>query len=227
MKTVVISIGGSILITGDDDLDYIERLAKLLKELKTEMKLIIVVGGGRLARQYIKMAKGFNEDRHFLDSIGIMATQMNSMVLIAALDNVNPKPFGDIDSAIAAIYDHEIFVTGGTIPGQTTDTVAARLAEAANADIFINATAVNGVYDSDPRKNPDAKKIDRLTFDELIDIVGTSLDQAGTNVVIDPVAAKVMKDSELTTFVLDGRNLENLRAALVGNDFDGTIISKE
>ena len=123
----------------------------------------------------------------------------------------------------SGIKEGLVLVMGGVKPGQTTDAVAADLAVANGSRLFIEATNVDGVYDYDPRKNPDALRIEHLTFDELIEIVGTE-HTPGMNTVIDPKAARIMKEHSLTTYVLDGSDIANMEQAILGEEFEGTTI---
>jgi uridylate kinase len=226
MRTIVMSIGGSILLTGEDDTKYISDLVKVILGLVQDgVKVGLVVGGGRLAREYIRYGRDLGKEELYLDQIGIMATRLNSMILLSGFkDGANDVPFLDVDSAVTGSQEFNPVIMGGTVVGQTTDAVAAELAERLKADIFINATAVDGVYEADPRKNPQAKRFDNLTFQQLMDIVGDSLEAAGTNIVIDPMAAKIIERSTIRTIVLNGRDLDNLSNALKGGEFRGTII---
>ena len=225
MATLVLSIGGSILLTGKDDVNFIKDLAEMIREIRKDNKVCIVVGGGSLARKYIGIGREFGVEREYLDQIGIRATRLNAMLLISAIgEGVNKNPYEDMEEARENFGTHNPIIMGGTIPGQTTDAVAAFMAEMLQADLFINATAVDGVYEEDPKKNPDAKRFDELTFERLLEIVGESLEQAGTNIVIDPVAAKAIGEAKVNTYVLNGRNLENFQRAIMGEEFRGTVI---
>ena len=113
---------------------------------------------------------------------------------------------------------------GGTHPGHTTDAVAVMLGEFVRADKFINATSVDGVYTADPKIDKNAKKLDKLTPDELIEITLQSVSQAGPHIVIDPLAARVIKRSNITTYILDGRDLTALENAIIGKPFNGSIV---
>ena len=83
MTTIVISIGGSILLTGRDDVQYIKDLSELIQKICQEHRLLIVVGGGKLAREYIKHGRelGITEEK-VLDRVGIGATRLNAMLLL-------------------------------------------------------------------------------------------------------------------------------------------------
>lgn len=113
---------------------------------------------------------------------------------------------------------------GGTHPGHTTDAVSAMLAERIRATKLIIATNVKGVYDKDPRKFEDAIFLDRLSYDELLGIAATKEAGAGTSAVVDPLACKVVKRAKIPLKVVDGRNLDNLRKAILGETFEGTKV---
>ena len=113
---------------------------------------------------------------------------------------------------------------GGNYPGHTTDAVAAMLAERVGAERLVIATNVDGVYTDDPRKDPDAVKLDRVTADELVKITMRGEAGAGSNSVVDPLASKIIKRSRMPTFVVDGRDLEALESAIRGEGKKGTVI---
>jgi uridylate kinase len=121
--------------------------------------------------------------------------------------------------------ERPVVVMGGTVPGHTTDAVAIRLAITTQADRCIIATNVERVYDSDPRTNPDAKSFDRLTHKQLQNIVGPAEHgSAGPSGVVDPMGVADAAKENLTLNVIDGRNLEIIKAAIIGDSFPGTVI---
>jgi len=226
MDTVVVSVGGSILIQDKDDITFIRKLAKVLIGKTANHKLYVVTGGGRVAREYIRIGRELGASETYLDEIGIEVTRLNARLLITALgDNAYHVPAKTIDEALHAGKTHQIVVMGGLHPGFTTDAVSAMVAERVNAARLVNATSVAGVYTSDPKKDPRAKMLKKLTFDELIKIVDRSEHAAGPNIVFDPLAAKIVKRSNIRTLVCDGRNLPVLMSAIDNKDFTGTIIS--
>jgi len=101
-----------------------------------------------------------------------------------------------------------------------------RGARAIGARVLVNATNVDGVYSEDPRKNPDAVRFESLTPEELIEIVGES-HTAGNSTVIDPVAARVIREGGLRTLILDGRDLQNMENAILGRPFRGTLVQEK
>ncbi len=214
---VVISLGGSIL--PPEDVTFIQNVSSLLKKASKDMTLYIVTGGGKFARIYINAARYFTHSEKKLDRIGILATKMNALLLATALDFSYQIP-STIDKAVKATTS---IVMGGTIPGQSTDAVGATLALRLNADRFIIATDVNGVYTDDPKIYPEAKKYDSIHINELIKLCNKKW-HAGLNVIIDKKACKIIKKGNIKTRVLNGKDLKSLENALYDQKFDGTII---
>lgn len=220
MSVIALSVGGSVL----DDPDYIRRLASVLKKISKKNKLYIVTGGGKTAREYIDVCRKFGADESFLDDVGIDTTRLNAKILIAALDNVYPKPAKDFDEAVVAGKSFPVVVMGGTHPGHTTDAVTAMLAERIKADRLIIATNVDYVYTADPKKNRDARALKKLTADELIKITSVTSSRAGSKSVIDPLGAKIIARSKIKTFVINGKNLTSLKNVMENKNFVGSVI---
>ncbi len=113
---------------------------------------------------------------------------------------------------------------GGLTPGQTTDAVAVQLADYIGADLLIKGTSIDGIYDSDPKKNKKAKRFNKISHKKLFEIVSTDTFVAGTSSIIDPQAALLLKRSNIRTVVLDIRNVDNLMKVLKGKKYVGTEI---
>lgn len=227
MDTVVISLGGSILIQEKDDIDFFKKLASMLLDKSKEHKLYLVTGGGRVAREYIHIGRELGASETYLDEIGIDITRLNARLLITALGEAAYHiPARIIEEALQAGKTHQIVVMGGLHPGFTTDAVSAMMAERINAARLVNATSVPGVYTADPKKDPSAKMIKKMKYDELIEIVDKGEKGAGPHIVFDPLAARIIKRSHIKTIVCDGRNLQALTGAIDGNESSGTVISE-
>ena len=227
MATIVISIGGSILLEDMSKTDYIDSLSDLLTNLSTTHKLYLVVGGGKISRQYIKLARALGADEVSLDELGIECTRLNARILITALgnENVYPFPIKTIEETVEVGNKYSMTVMGGTVPGHTTDAVAAELAESVNAERLIIATSVDGVNIADPKKDPSAEKLDEVTAEKLVEIVSKEDHKgAGPNVVVDLPASKAIARTGILTYVLDGRDLDSLEKAVNNEKFNGTII---
>ena len=227
MKTVVISLGGSILIPSLEK-NKIKEYVPVLGEIAAHHRLFVVVGGGGEARRYITVARTLGIDEGTSDEIGILVTRLNANLLIAALgDAAYPKVAESHAEAKKFAESKKIVVMGGITPGQTTDAVAAVLAERVGASVFINVTSVDGIYSADPKKDKTAKRYDTLTPKQLLEIVGVTGLTAGSNTVLDIVAARVVERSHIPLVVLDGRDPENLSRAILTGTFTGSIVSEK
>ena len=221
---VVISLSGIFF----EDATRIKQIADVLEEIAKSYGLYIVTGGGKIARERIKIARELGANETICDYIGIALTRVNAKLLISALRNVHPEPFPAYNEVAGAglVEEARISVMGGVSPGYTTDAVAAILAEYVNADLFIDVTSVDGVYDADPRRYPEAKKYDKLTAKELVALTAKEELKAGSRIVIDPVAAKIIERSGIKTLVIDGSNPRDILNAVQGKHH-GTAINPE
>lgn len=226
MEKVVVSLGGSVLVPGVDDARYLADLAGLLRSVARRVKLYAVTGGGRIARYYIETGRTLRIPETRLDELGIGITRMNARLLGAALrGSANREPAQSYAEAARLSRRYAIVLMAGTRPGHTTDRVSASLARAVHAARIVNATSVDGVYTEDPRKNPDARLLNRIGFEELVRLTGEGHRAAGPNVVFDPVAARVLARDRIPLSVVAGRDLVALEAAMLGRPFRGTLVS--
>ena len=222
MKNIVLSIGGSVILSDDIDASFLQKLAVLLHKINKEYKLYIVVGGGNIARRYIRLGRHLGYNEQLLDTLGIEITRVNARFLTHLLDNTNKKIPLTTDEATQT--KSSIVVMGGTTPGHSTDMVGAELAEKVSTDLFIIATNVDGIYDKDPNKFSDAKQIKEISIDKLIKQFGTSWECAGKNVVIDGPALTIIKRARIQTYVFNGKKLDQLEKVVDRKSFIGTRI---
>jgi uridylate kinase len=227
MKTIVISLGGSVLVPSLES-NNIAAYAGMLSRLAEQFRVFVVVGGGGEARRYISAARTLAIDEATSDEIGILVTRLNATMLISALGQAAyPVVPASHYEALEAATSGRIVVMGGVTPGQTTDAVSAVLAERTGADLLINATSVDGIYSADPKKDPDAKKLDHLSPEELLAIVQGGRMDAGANNVIDLVAAKIVQRNTIPLLVIDGKHPDSITSALFEGVFTGTLISRD
>jgi len=225
---IVISVGGSILVPDEIDTSYIEDFANLANELSSKHKIAIVTGGGRTARKYIEPARNFGVSEIFCDLIGIEATRLNARLLSAAIgEKANLEPPKDFMAAVKALDFGKIVVIGGTHPGHSTDAVSALLAEYVHADLLINASDVDGIYDKDPQKHKDAKRYNKISVDKLVDMVKSHSLGAGRYELVDILAAKIIQRSKTRTIFVNGRDLRNMKDAIGGKEFVGTVLGND
>ena len=225
MKKIVVSLGGSVLVPSLES-NNIGRYVSVLKKMAEVCRIFIVVGGGGEARRYIRVARDLGAGEAAADELGIMVTRLNARLLVTGLgDAAYPRVAENYTEAREFAGAGKIVVMGGITPAQTTDAVSAVLAESVGADLLINATSVDGIYSADPKKDAGAVRHERLTPQELLDIITGARMSAGANTVLDIVAGKVIERSGIPLLVLDGRDPENLYRAIVEGTFVGTIVS--
>jgi uridylate kinase len=225
MKKVVLSLGGSVLVPTLEG-NRVSAYADVLRRISRTTRLFVVVGGGGEARRYISAARGIGLDEALADEIGILVTRLNATLLAGALgDSTVPSVALDQTEACVAAATGKIVVMGGVTPAQTTDAVAAVLAERVGADLLVNLTSVDGIYTADPKTDPLARKVDLLSADQLLAIVGSASLSAGANTVIDMVAAKVLKRSGIPLLVIDGKDPACLEDALLAGRYSGSLVT--
>lgn len=222
MNSIVISIGGSVILSKEADVSYLKKLSNLLLKIANNYKVFIIVGGGNIARRYIKLGRELAFDEDSLDLIGIDITRVNARILTNLLKDVNKEIPHTTKEALNS--KNSIVVMGGTTPGHSTDLVGAELAEKVGAQLFIIATNVDGVYDKDPNKYPDAKQLKNVSIDQLVREHGTDWESAGKNTVIDGPALSIIQQSKIPTVIVNGKRLDQLENAMTNQSFIGTTI---
>ncbi|MBJ99433.1 MAG: UMP kinase [Euryarchaeota archaeon] len=230
--TIVIALGGSLLSSDESDkidlwkIDFVNLIGSVLD---SGMKIFIVVGGGKLARINISKAKKEGVDDEFkLDLIGIDATRENAREIIELFQNVqnlNKNVPQSIEEVSKSFENYDLTIMGGTVPGHTTDTVAIKLAKEIKSKLVVIATNVSHVYTGDPRKDRNATPIEKLSLKELGELsgVGKSI-QPGSSFAVDPIGVSLAMDNNLPLVILNGHDVENLRKAIYGEPFKGTIV---
>ncbi len=224
MKTVLSVGGSSVNPTGRPDCDYISSLSSLLKESK--LKFGVLVGGGKPAREYASAVRALGGSEYDADSVAIMSTRQNAALLVTALgDAACPVVLTDFEDAKEASRTYRIVVMGGTIPGITTDTDSVLLAEATGAKRLVNISNVDGIYDSNPKTNRNAKKYSSLSYGQLIELATASDKRsAGTHFVFDLLACKLIARSKIETHFVASSNLSDIKNAINGKKHGGTVV---
>jgi uridylate kinase len=211
---IVVTIGGSILVQ-DNSFQKFTEYAEIISQMNTEHKLYVVVGGGKPARDYITMARGLGASEALCDDVGIDVTRLNARLLITALEEAAyPKVPHNFQEALEYSQSGKLVVMGGTEPAHSTDAVGSILAEFIGADLLINATSVDGLYDKDPKKYSDAVKFEEITASDMMDLLSNKDIKAGTYEFLDHTAIGIIKRSKIKTVVVDGNDPENLLKAV-------------
>jgi uridylate kinase len=203
----------------------IDSYATVISAFSKKNRLVVVTGGGSVARKYIAAARQVGASEAVCDQIGICASRLNARLLVAALGSLAfpeiPNRFEDLPTFTASGL---IVVMGGLQPGQSTNAVAALAAEAIHADLLVNATDVDAVYTADPHKDPNAKKLEQVTPEELERILSMEGMKAGEYPLMDPLALRIIQRSGIHAIVVDGRNPSNLEKALQGKHVGTRIV---
>ena len=225
----VLSVGGSILVPETPDTDFISKFSSMIKEEllhDSSLKLILVVGGGGPARiyqnAYRTIAGSENYDNNSADWIGITATRLNAQLLKSVFSDYCKNPVVYDPTAVES-FDGRILVAAGWKPGFSTDTDAVLLAQKFGAKTVVNLSNIEKVYTDDPRKNPDAKPIDEISWADFRKIVGDEW-VPGKNCPFDPIASKKAQDSGIKVICAGGKNIANIRNIIREEAYTGTTI---
>jgi len=230
-KRVLLKLGGESIggpMGFGIDVDEAESVAHRIKEIfDLGVQVAVVIGAGNLWRGKQGLERGM--DRSTADYMGMLGTVMNSMALMDALERIGvlTRVMSAIEMrAVAEPYIRRrairhlekgrvvIFGAGTGNPFFSTDTAAALRASEIDADVVIKATKVDGVFDSDPKKNPDAKQFDRLSY---IEVLNRRLE------VMDSTAVTLCMENNLPILVLNLWDPKALLGALKGEKV-GTLV---
>jgi len=202
--------------------------AELLDTAKLGVELALVVGGGNIFRGVSSSARGM--DRSSADYVGMLATVMNAVALQDALEArglvtrvqsaINMPQLAEPFIRRRAVRHLEkgrvvIFAAGTGNPYFTTDTAAALRAMEINADVLLKATKVDGIYDRDPKKHPDARRYDRVSYMECL--------QKDLN-VMDMTAFALCRDNRLPIIVFDMTRSGNIKRVVTGEPVGTTVV---
>lgn len=228
-KRVMLKISGEAMSGGKGfglDTPTIDRIAEKIKEaVDLGVEVSIVVGGGNFWRG----RSGGNMDRTRADHMGMLATVINSLALLDAIEQqgvparvqtaIEMRQIAEPYIRSRAVRHLEkgrvvIFACGSGNPFFSTDTAAALRAAEINAEIILLAKAVDGVYDCDPHLNPDAKKLDSLRY---IDVLNQGLG------VMDSTATSLCMDNNIPILVFGLNDPDNIIKGLKGEKI-GTLV---
>ena len=234
-KRVVLKLSGEALREpgSRDNISpqIVSKIAGQIAEVqKMNVELAVVIGGGNIWRGLAASHRGMN--RTTADYMGMLATVINGLALMSALEGLG------VDVRVqTAIEMHNvaepfilgrakrhlelgrvvIFVAGTGNPFFSTDTTAALRANEIGAQVILKATKVDGVYDSDPNKNPDAKRFTHITYSDAL---------ARRLQVMDSTAFSLCMDNRVPIIVFDMNDPDNIRRAIVGEEV-GTLVSEK
>jgi uridylate kinase len=234
-KRIMLKVGGESLI-GDREYGIDPHaaltVAKQIQAIHTQgVQVAVVIGGGNIFRGIAGSKNGI--DRATADYMGMLATVMNALALQDALEKVGVET--RVESALEMPAVAERFVrrrairhmekgrvvilaAGTGVPYVTTDTGASLHALELHCDVLMKATKVDGIYDKDPMKNPDAKRFKTLSFSDAISMAGVE--------VMDTAALAMSSDNKMPVMVFKLFEGENLQRAVMGEDI-GTFVGND
>jgi uridylate kinase len=224
-KPIIISLGGSLIFPEDIDVSFLKNFKKLIEsQIKKGLRFILITGGGKVCRKYQGALNQLTAVSHQdLDMMGIYTTHTNAHFIRMMFGKLaNSQIVSDPTKKLN--FKEKILLAGGWKPGCSTDKDAVILAKTYGADTVINLSNIDFLYDKDPKKFADAKKIHGISWDGLLKITGKKW-SPGLNAPFDPTAAVLAKTNKLKVIIANGKNLENLKNILENRSFQGTKIS--
>ena len=222
---IIISLGGSIIVPDKIDTNLIKNFVEVIREyVEKGFHFVVITGGGKTSRNYNDSLKQIvNPSLVDLDWMGIAATRLNAeLVRICFGDLAYEKIILNPDSIPET--HKSVLVGGGWQPGNSSDLAAIHMAKSIGAKKIINLSNIDYVYDKNPREYKDAIPLKSSSWEDFRKLLPVDWDP-GANVPFDPVAAREAEKLSFEVVVMNGKNIENLKNYLDGNDFIGTTIN--
>lgn len=227
-KVIVISLGGSLIVPKEMNVQFLHNFVKTLRKHYTTHKFVIVCGGGTIARKYISVLRAEGKSKRELAEAGIRATRMNAQFVMQLFDRKEandtlPLNMKEVKNSLSK---NNVVICGALrfSPNSTSDSTAAKLSRYLNT-IFINMTNVAGLFNKDPTKYKSAKFIPKISWKDFNVKVSKIKFKHGQNFVLDQQAATIIKKHKIPTYLL-GPELENIAHILEGRKFKGTTIEE-
>ncbi len=223
-ELIVLSVGGSLIVPDQIDTGFLKDFKALIeKKISEGKRFIIITGGGKTARRYQDAAKNVSKlESDDLDWLGIHATRMNGHLLRTIFKGyANPHVIKDPTAEVE--FKEKILVAAGWKPGFSTDYDAVLLAKKFGAKLVINLSNIDYVYDKDPNKFKDAKRLETISWKDFRKIVGNEWNP-GLNAPFDPIASREAEELKMTVIIANGAKIENLDNIISGKKFVGTTI---
>lgn len=222
-KTAIISLGGSLIVPDKVDVNFLVKFKRLILKRLREYNFVIFTGGGKIARAYQKAGKeAGNITRTQMDWLGIWASILNAQLLKNIFKNEAATEIITVPTKKIK-WEKPIMVGAGWKPGWSTDFDAIKLAQINGIATVINLSNIEYVYDKDPKKFADVKKIEKMNWAEFSRIIGSTW-RPGMNAPFDPIAAKLAARARVKVVIMNGKNLTELENYFNNKKFKGTLI---
>ncbi len=224
-ETIIISLGGSLIIPENIDVDFLKDFkALILSYIGKGKKFVIITGGGKICRRYQEVAKEMvNASTVDLDWIGIASLRLNAELLrVIFEEHAYNEVIPNLSTHLS--FDKPVVIGSAYKPGLSTDWDAVLAAKSLGAKKIINLSNIDYVYDSDPKLNPNAKKIEKISWADYRKIIPKDW-VSGLNSPFDPIASEMAEKEGMQVAIMNGKPIDNLAKYLNGEKFLGTIIS--
>lgn len=225
---IVLKIGGSLLFDDEDkfDISRIKEFAEIIQRIKGQKhQVVVIVGGGVLAKKLIKYGRRLDATNIAKDQLGISATWICAQLMITALqEQVYPTPLMTEEQIRTLSSEDTILVAGGLKPGQSTNAVAARIAEITKSKILLNVTDVDGVYDKDPKQHPNAQLLPEVTVSQLREIIKPLSSKPGTYPLFDKRALEIINRAQIEIWFVNGKDPQRILGALNNQEIGTRVI---
>lgn len=224
METIIISLGGSLIVPDKIDILFLKDFKELITtQIKLGKKFLIITGGGKTCRLYQNVAREMiNPSLDDLDWIGIASLKLNAELIRVIFDGFS---YEKVVSNLGEDFPFEKSIVVGSAyePGHSTDWDAVLGAKKIGAKKIINLSNIDYVYDSDPKKNPEAKKIEKISWVDYRKLIPSDW-EPGLNSPFDPTASKMAQEEGIEVIIMNGKPISNLAKYLNGEEFQGTKI---
>lgn len=224
-ETIVMSVGGSLIVPDQIDTKFLKNLKDYIEEEK-DKRFVIIAGGGKTARRYQEAADAVHKlDKEDLDWLGIHATRLNGHLLRTIFKNTAYRTMiTNPDEILDVPKEARVIIASGYRPGASTDLRAIQIAERVGAKKVINLSNIDQVYTADPRTNQDATPIKDISWAEFRKLIPSEWDP-GLSSPFDPIAAREAEEKGIEVACINGVKLDELKKYLNSEEFIGTKIS--
>ena len=220
---IIISLGGSIIVPDHIDVGFLKKFHHLILSLD-QYRFVIICGGGETNRRYNaaaqKLGRPTNDD---LDWIGIRSLKLNAELVRTMFGQVAYPKVIDRPDDLRRVPKERVVIGASFVPGSSSDLDAVLWAKKFKAERLFNLSNISHVYTADPRVDKRAQPVAEMPWSAYRKLVGTTWTPR-LNSPFDPIASREAERLGLSVVVMDGKNLPNVRQALEGKKFNGTVL---
>jgi len=223
-ETIIISLGGSLIVPDQIDIHFLKEFkALILSHVAKGKRFVIITGGGKINNRYNAAAKEISNPSDVdLDWIGIASLKLNAELLrVIFSEHAHETVIDNLSTKLP--FNKPIIIGSAYEPGHSSDYDAILAAKSLGAKKLINLSNIDYVYDSDPKINPNAKKIEKISWTEYRKIIPKKW-TSRLNSPFDPTASEMAQKEGIEVVIMNGNPISNLEKCLEGENFVGTHI---